>query len=329
MEKTQNNNSKNIIIFLLLAGLIGALVYIWYNKTKEKETEQRNAQVVAQKITENEDLNAAFNQSVAKFDSLKTNSDSEMTMKNGEIGKLNMEISNLKGEISGLLNEKSKRKFTDEENKKLTAKINELNQKIADYANRVAKLEEDNKALTEENTTVKTNLQQKETELASTKTTLDQTQTEKQNLESKVDVGQTLTASNIYLSGINEKSGGKEKETTTAKRVDKLRIGFDLEPNRIATSGKKDIYVCVTAPDGTPVSVEALGSGTFTTREEGNKFYTNKIEVDYTQGQRKNINFDWKQNSDFQRGDYKVEVYQNGFKIGESKVTFKKGGLFG
>ena len=65
------------------------------------------------------------------------------------------------------------------------------------------------------------------------------------------------------------------------------------------------------------------------TTTQGQKPFTNKIDVDYTQGQRKSVSFDWKQNSDFQRGDYKVEVYQNGFKIGEGKVSFKKGGLFG
>jgi hypothetical protein len=33
--------------------------------------------------------------------------------------------------------------------------------------------------------------------------------------------------------------------------------------------------------------------------------------------------------SDFQKGDYKIEIYHNGFKIGEGTRTLKKGGLFG
>jgi len=31
----------------------------------------------------------------------------------------------------------------------------------------------------------------------------------------------------------------------------------------------------------------------------------------------------------FETGDYKIEVYNNGFKIGEGVRSFKKGGLFG
>jgi len=33
--------------------------------------------------------------------------------------------------------------------------------------------------------------------------------------------------------------------------------------------------------------------------------------------------------NDFQTGDYRIEVYHNGFKIGENVRTLKKGGLFG
>ena len=59
--------------------------------------------------------------------------------------------------------------------------------------------------------------------------------------ESVIDVGSTLHASNFYILGIDEKKGGKEKETTKAKRVDKIRISFDLDENRISTTGPKDL----------------------------------------------------------------------------------------
>ncbi len=61
--------------------------------------------------------------------------------------------------------------------------------------------------------------------------------------ENVIDVGSTLHASNFNIVGINEKSGGKEKVTTTAKRVDKLRISFDLDENMITESGTKKLYI--------------------------------------------------------------------------------------
>ena len=127
---------------------------------------------------------------------------------------------------------------------------------------------------------------------------------------------------------MTEKKNGKEKETTTAKRVDKLRISFDLDENRISASGKKDLYVRITAPDGKPVTDPGMGSGKISTREGNELDFTQKVGVEYIQGQRQTVNIDWKQNDKFETGDYMIEVYQNGFKIGEGIRHFKKGGLF-
>ena len=46
-----------------------------------------------------------------------------------------------------------------------------------------------------------------------------------------------------------------------------------------------------------PVAVEALGSGKFSTREGQEKVYTQKLDVNYVQNKRQTISFDWKQNT--------------------------------
>jgi hypothetical protein len=40
------------------------------------------------------------------------------------------------------------------------------------------------------------------------------------------------------------------------------------------------------------------------------------------------VTFDWKSNTDFSAGNYKIEVFNNGFKVGEATRPLKKGGLF-
>ena len=147
--------------------------------------------------------------------------------------------------------------------------------------------------------------------------------------ENVIDIGSTLHASNFSIVGLKEKSGGKEKETTTAKRVDKLRISFDIDENRITQTGSKDIYVCITSPDGNPVAVDALGSGKFVIRDGSEIPFTKKVQINYVQGQKQPVTVEWSQNSNFQTGNYKIEIYNNGFKIGEGVRSFKKGGLFG
>jgi len=167
--------------------------------------------------------------------------------------------------------------------------------------------------------------------LTTEKTTLEQnlqtTTAEKDELASTVDVASTFSASNFKITPINEKRNGKEKTTTTAKRVDKLVLTFDVE-NRVAKSGPADMYVVVTAPDGHVISDPSMNSGTFTTRTDGDKTFTSKSSLDYQQGTRKAVSIPIRQ-KDFQTGDYKIEVYENGFKISEGVRTLKKGGLFG
>src|SRR3984893_8425430 len=95
----------------------------------------------------------------------------------------------------------------------------------------------------------------------------------KQDLEKKVDIASTLNASNIVITPLNVRSSGKEKVTSTAKRVNKLVISFDVN-NRIAQPGTTDVYVCIMGPDGKNITSSATETGTFTTREEGDKSYT-------------------------------------------------------
>ena len=147
--------------------------------------------------------------------------------------------------------------------------------------------------------------------------------------EDVIDVASTLHASNFNIVGLKEKSSGREKETSKAKKVDKIRITFDVDENRVTQSGTKDIYIAITSPDGKPVSVEALGSGKMVTRDNIERPFTKKININYSQGQKLPVTVEWSQNSDFQTGNYKIEIYNNGFKIGEGVVNFKKGGLFG
>ncbi len=156
---------------------------------------------------------------------------------------------------------------------------------------------------------------------------LSTTTTQKEDLEKKVDIASTLNASNISVTPVKDKKNGQEKVTTTAKRVDKLIISFDVN-NRIAQTGQTDVYVCITGPDGKPISVPALGSGTFASRDEGDKIFTAKVPVDIEAGKTKSVQFAWKQSGAFVPGAYKIEIYHNGFKIGEDTKELKKGGLF-
>ncbi len=305
---------RGLIIGLLAIGLLGTWGYLLYNNNNQERLITTKDSQIAKVTDEKSELQRSFDASLARLDSV-TGSNNQLQSK---LTEANNDITKKKAEIRSILNKKN---ATAAELSRAKELINQLNDKIAGMEKQIEELTASNQQLTVEKTQLTADKEKLTTDLATTTT-------QKADAEKKVDIGSTLNAYNITITPIHERKNGKEKVTTTAKRVDKLVIAFDVD-NRIAQSGTTDIYVCITGPDGKPVTVEALGSGTFTTREEGDKLFTAKVPVEYESGKRKPVQFAWKQNSDFQRGNYKIEIYHNGYKIGEGVRELKKGGLFG
>jgi len=305
---------KNLVIGLLAAGFLGTWGYLLWNNNKQEQVQTQQQAQISKVTDEKGQLQKNFDDALVRLDSL-TGTNNKLT---AQMNEGNTEISKLKGRIRDIL---KKEHITEAEKKKAEDLIKELNDKIGNLEQQVAQLTQDNQQLTQD----KQNLTQDKEKLTNDLTT---TTAAKQDLEKKVDIASTLNASNISITPMHERKDGKDKETSTARRVNKLVIGFDVA-NRIAQTGQTDVYVCITGPDGKPISVPALGSGNFTSRDDGDKIYTAKVPVDFEAGKSKSVQFAWKQNSEFQKGNYKIEIYHNGFKIGEGTRELKKGGIFG
>lgn len=317
-EKTvvvKNNNNRNILTGILIVALLATWGYIIYDKNKTKQEKQDlTAQIVNSDSSKNE-LQRELNDAALRLDALKTSNvkaDSLLKTKDKD-------IQDLRRRVQSILNKRNATAAELAEAKRLIA---ELKGNIETYTAQIEELKNENTQLTQQNQQV---TQQRDVAYKNYDSA-NQVIKQKENV---IDIGSTLHASNFKIVGINERHSGKEKVTSKAKRVDKLRISFDLDENRITQSGQKDIYVSITSPDGNPVTVDALGSGKFVTRDGTEKAFTKKVEVNYVQGEKQPVTVEWTQNSDFQTGNYKIEIYNNGFKIGEGVVTFKKGGLFG
>jgi predicted nucleic acid-binding Zn-ribbon protein len=307
---SKNNGIKNGVIGVLAAAIIGMGGYMVYDKNKNSETIQQKETQIAKVSDEKSAIQTSFDASLARLDSMTSANNglaSKLTDKNAEIAKT-------KNEIRTILNKKN---ATAAELGRAKTLIASLNDKITSLEADVARLTEENKTLSNDKVVLTQEKEKLTTDLTAT--------TEiKQNLEKKVDVASTLNASNIVITPVNVKKNGKEKVSTTAKRVDKLLVSFDVN-NRIAEPGSTDVYVVVIGPDGNPV---ATGGETFTTREDGDKTYTAKLPVAIETAKSKNVEFAFAPGSNFQQGSYKIMIYQNGFLIGQGTRELKKGGLF-
>jgi regulator of replication initiation timing len=194
--------------------------------------------------------------------------------------------------------------------------VSELNGRIDDYVKEIERLQGENIQLTAD----KNNLTNENKNLSNN---LANTESAKKEAENKVDVGSTLHASNFNIVAINERNSGKEKSTTSAKRADKFRISFNLDENRIATSGTKQLFIITKDPSGKVIKEETLASGTINTRQDGQLDFTTKLDVEYKQSEAKFVSFDLRQADKYTKGNYSIVVYQNGFKIGEGVAVLK------
>jgi len=309
-QPNKNKNSKNIIIGLLAAGLLGTWGYLLWDKNKSGEKILQQQTQIASLDSSKADIQMEFDNALARLDSV-TGANNNLQ---GQLSDKQKDIEAKKSEIRRILHDKN---ASQAQLAKAKGMINELNDKITSLEAEVARLTGENQELTSANSTLSA-------EKATLESNLTTTKTEKESLEKTVDVGSTFSASNIQVTPVDERKSGKEKSTSTAKRVDKLVVSFNVE-NRIAKSGPADMYLIVTAPDGKVIS--EAGS-VLNTRTDGDKTFTARIPVNYEQGTRMPVSFPIKQN-DFKTGNYKVEVYHNGFKIGEGVRSLKKGGIFG
>jgi len=311
--KKSNNTTKNIIIGVLAAGLLGTWAYFLYSKNESDKTIQDKTVAVTAAMTARDSAQLLYENTLQRLDQLT----GENNNLKSQLGDNNSQISKLKAEINSIL---SKKNASDAEVRRAKALIAQLNQTIAN-------LEAENARLTGENQVLAANNTQLTTEKQVLETNLQTTTAEKDELAQTVDVASTFSASNIAITPVNEKRSGKEKTTTTAKKVDKLVVSFDVE-NRVARSGPADLYVIVTGPDGKVITDAAASGTTLSTRQDGDRPYTYKTTINYEQGTRKSIQVPMRQDH-FQTGNYKIEIYQNGFKIAEGVRSLKKGGLFG
>lgn len=307
-EQTQQTEQPNppkkdytkvywVVIALLLISNIVLLV------SRNKVADSRD-QVQAQFDFADSSRNAVeadYSAALVRLDELVTKSSAMEGMLSDRDG----EIAQLRNQIDKIIKNKN---ATAAELGKAKRLISILNGKVQTYEERIASLQSDNERLGVERDI-----------LEEERNALD---AEREQL---AKLGSILHVSNIRMVPIDIKRGGKKiSETQKAKRVDVLRIKFDIDENRIKETSVTEFCLRITNPDGIVLSNAAYGSGV-TTLDDGqtvNYTLSKLIEVEKN-SQVNDVIVDWNQDSDYKSGDYKIEIYQGGFRVGAGNVTLK------
>ena len=162
-----------------------------------------------------------------------------------------------------------------------------------------------------------------ESELSSEKDKTSQLTKEKEELQGTINLGSILKASNIKVSGVRYKSGGKkELETKAAKRVEKIKMTFTIGENKIAKKGDRTLYARIVTPDGKELAKSLDESNTF--KFNGNKgYFAAKTTVSYNNEEMNVTFYTSKSDVEFLPGKYLIEITADEFVIGTTSLVLE------
>ncbi|NNC82696.1 MAG: hypothetical protein HKN79_03895 [Flavobacteriales bacterium] len=235
---------------------------------------------------ENEDMNAEM-----------LEQKEEITRLMERVNKLNKDDRNLRWEID-----------------KLKKEARTLRDIMKGYLVKIDSLNQANAALTEENTTLSTNL----TEVTSRKNELESTVENQENL---IKQGSALTAVDLSASGLRIKSSGKQAETNRASRAEMIRTCVSLGENRITESGKKTLHVRIISPEGVVLEDDDYPNATFEFEGISGKYSTRR-DIEYN-NEPQDICVFYTVNSELSTGQYIVELYESGFMVGKTSFDLR------
>jgi len=194
------------------------------------------------------------------------------------------------------------------------AELEKLRYYVKKYQNEIAALTEKNEKLQKQNKQITETLDQErnKTEKLTMKTIA---------LENKVNLGKKLSFTNLNVIGINKRNSGRETETTRTRRIDFLKIEFTLDLNYVADLGAKKFYLRIIGPEGTTLSNEKMGGGSFTIAGE-EYLYTMEHDIQFDNtGQ--SVSFYYDRGGDWEDGTYKAEIYADGFLVGTQELKLR------
>lgn len=307
-QATAKKDNQKLFYILLTIALIGSWGYIFYDQSQAKKLQAELQAKISSTDSAKNVLQKEYDATLIRLDELtvmNSSLDSLVKTKDGE-------LIAMKNRIQNILKKQNKTQADLDEAKKL---IEDLNGKITGYVAEIEKLKGEKMQLENEK-------QELITQKASLQQEYDQTKKQKEETEEKLDQASTLFASNIKIAALDVRRNGKEVEKTKAKKVDKLKLSFDIY-SRAGSESVKDLYVIIVDPSGKTVNIDEMSSGKFKTRENVELEYTNKVAVNFKPDKFSPVSMDWKPTTRLTGGTYKVDIYNNGYKIGEETIILK------
>lgn len=315
MEQNQGSNTALKAGLLLAVAAAAIFGYLYFNT--KTQLEGKNVDLTEQ--------TKELLMTNTKLDSISTQLDAriaEVTALGGQVE----ELEALKAQL-----EKDKRQLIYSKNvslKEYQDKIAKYEGALAEKDKEIAQLREANQQLESENlvlTNEVTTLQTEKEELTSEKQALTDTvyaySTKNKELSDKVTLASILKPMNYSVTAINKRGKEREGEEFKAKRVEQVKVSFTLAENPLTKQENKTIYMRMMDPQGAVISDMATGSGSFNFAGK-ETVYTAKQTIKFSNSGQ-TVDFIYDKGSNYNSGLYKVELFSEGYKIGQTSFAIK------
>src|SRR6187402_3214744 len=300
-------DNKSILLALLAAGLVITWSYHLYDKSQysnqAKEVFVKDTSAVAKAVSDS--LRVFFIHSLDQLDPEKIQVDSSTGKLSDSLWMRKLTaVNQLRFDIRDILEQKD----ISQENLRV-AKI-----KIDTLRIRIIELEKEG-TIVNENKKLNSELTQPAKE-GHTLQNKKEEPGEREVQSKKNNAPAIFVASGLRFAAYKVQPDQKEIETSQQDEANKFISSFIVKNNATGFQ-TAEIIIVVTDPSGRSVNPEVWDAGSFETKNEGKKVYTRKLLFEYNKGETKRLQFTLEPEN-FEKGVYKITLYHNGFRIGQS-----------
>lgn len=306
-ERRNKMNGAGIFFLVTTLVFLGAGIFLFAdNNHKAKEAASLNTELVSSEKRYS-DLDAKYTSALAEIESYKG--------KNAEMDSmLSLREKSIKDLRANLNKERKSRTLSEADYK---GQLVNLNTMISGLSARIDSLQKVNGMLVVRTDSMRSDISQKQTVITDL-------QTSNSTLSQKVTVASLLIPSEIEVTGIHDKSNGKQSETNKASKAQHIKVCFNVPENKTADAGSKTFDVRILSPEGSVLAIDNQGSGTFTSVETKEEMqYSTTATVDYANQAKTGVCSMWSQGTPFAAGKYTAEIYEDGYLIGKQNFELK------
>jgi hypothetical protein len=302
---TDNADSKNkklliaVIILAVATVVLGILVF-----TKSQTVEQKEGAISGLEV-EKLQLQNDLQDMLIQYDTV--------TVANEQ---LSAEITAQQEQIRDMLKEIEKHKDDAYIISKLKKEAATLRDIMKGYLVTIDSLNTMNQDLIRDNTYLAE-------ELVEAKTKTKELESSKKDLENIVATGSILQTLEISAVGLRMRNNGTQRETNRANKTEMIRTCAKIGENRIATAGRKTVYLRIISQDGVVLQPEMSEDQRFDFNDVSGK-YSVKRTFDYAnEATDVCVFFNVPTDMEVPEGNYIVEMYEGGQLIGKTDFDLK------